>query len=158
MPGWNPNWTRRSALVVVPVGPVCPALPMIQVFPAPFLERAAEGVWNLTAVIPHWRGCAKHAPFPSQTPWWHVPSRPEQSSGFPMQTPVAQVSPVVQGSPSSQVPKKGVLEHPVAGMQLSTVQLMLSLQSTVVPTQAPAEQVSLEVHAEPSLQEPSLGV
>src|SRR6266849_2885098 len=53
-----------------------------------------------------------------------------------------------------------VCTHPVAGLQLSSVQTLLSLQLTALPSQNPRElQVSLVVQALPSLQEvPVAGV
>ena len=48
-----------------------------------------------------------------------------------------------------------VKTHPVAGLQLSTVHTLLSLQTTVVPgRQVPAWHESPVVQALPSLQEP----
>src|SRR3990172_8078421 len=72
----------------------------------------------------------------------------------PRQAPAEQVSLVVQALPSSHtVPlATAVNTHPVAGLQLSVVQALLSLQlDAAPPTQAPAEQVSLFVQALPSL-------
>jgi hypothetical protein len=54
--------------------------------------------------------------------------------------PFWQVSPIVHGSPSSHsVPLvTGVCTQPVAGLQVSTVQGLLSSQSTGSPTHTPA--------------------
>jgi hypothetical protein len=70
-----------------------------------------------------------------------------------LQTPAPQVSPVVQAFPSSQGFVLFVYTHPVAGLQLSVVQTLLSLQTTGAPGwQTPPPQVSPNVHAFPSLQ------
>jgi hypothetical protein len=61
---------------------------------------------------------------------------------------------VVQALPSLQaVPfETGVVVHPNAGLQLSFVQTLLSLQTTAVPPQVPFVHWSLVVHRLPSLQ------
>ena len=72
--------------------------------------------------------------------------------GPPAQLPPLHVSLVVQASPSSQGAVLLVLTQPVAGLQLSSVHTLLSLQfGGGPPTQEPPLQVSLVVHALPSL-------
>jgi hypothetical protein len=76
-----------------------------------------------------------------------------QSKAAPLlQEPARQESLVVQTLESSQVvpSAKSVLAQPVAASQVSSVQSLLSLQSTVAPPQDPAVQTSLEVHRVPS--------
>jgi hypothetical protein len=69
------------------------------------------------------------------------------------QAPAAHVSPVVQALPSSQVAVLFACAHPVAGLQESFVQGLLSLQfGAAPPTHAPPAQVSPVVQAFPSLQ------
>jgi hypothetical protein len=51
----------------------------------------------------------------------------------PWHVPPPQVSPVVQAFPSSQALVLFVKTHPVAGLQLSDVHGLLSLQTTAVP-------------------------
>jgi hypothetical protein len=67
------------------------------------------------------------------------------------QLPALHLSPVVQALPSSQ---SAVLlawaQVPSAGLQLSSVQTLSSLQLLATPTHWPAEHVSLLVHALPS--------
>jgi len=70
------------------------------------------------------------------------------------QVPPEQTSPVVQALPSLQDALLLVNTHPVAGLQESFVQTLLSLQvSGAPPLQVPPPQVSLVVQALPSLQE-----
>ena len=69
-------------------------------------------------------------------PGWHVPP--------------PQVSPVVHAFASSQAFVLFVKTHPVAGLQLSVVQTLSSLQTIAEPPQAPAEHASPEVQAFPS--------
>jgi len=72
-------------------------------------------------------------------PPWHVPS--------------PQVSPEVQAFPSSQDAVLFVKTQPVAGLQLSEVQTLLSLQVTAAPPwHVPPAQTSPAVHAFPSSQ------
>ena len=69
------------------------------------------------------------------------------------QLPPLQVSPVVQASPSSHGALLLLWTHPVAGLQLSSVQTFPSLQfGAGPPTQLPPLHVSLVVHALPSSQ------
>ena len=71
----------------------------------------------------------------------------------PTQTLAAHVSLVVQESPSSQLAVLAVKTQPLAGLQLSSVQGLLSSQTGAEPpTQALAAQVSLVVQASPSSQ------
>jgi hypothetical protein len=71
----------------------------------------------------------------------------------PTQLPPLQVSPVVQAFPSSQGAVLGVCTHPLAGLQLSFVHTLPSLQlGAGPPPQLPPLQVSLVVQAFPSLQ------
>src|SRR6266849_2108169 len=75
-------------------------------------------------------------------------------AGPPTHVPPAQVSFVVQAFPSSQEAVLLVCVHPLAGLQLSSVQTLLSLQlGAGPPTHVPPEHVSLVVQAFPSLQE-----
>src|SRR4029077_20267063 len=79
--------------------------------------------------------------------------------GPPTQAPAAHVSLVVQALPSLQELVLFVYTQPVAGLQLSSVQTLPSLQwSGGPPTHVPAEQVSLVVQALPSSQEAALFV
>jgi hypothetical protein len=67
------------------------------------------------------------------------------------QVPPPQVSPVVHGLPSSHAFVLFVKTQPVAGLQLSVVQTLLSLQTTGVPgLQTPPPQTSPAVQALPS--------
>ena len=77
-----------------------------------------------------------------------------QTSGAPeWQVPPAHVSPEVQAFPSSQAIVLFVYTQPVAGLQLSVVQMLLSLQTTAEPAlQVPPPHVSPEVQAFPSSQ------
>jgi hypothetical protein len=70
-------------------------------------------------------------------PAWHVPP--------------PQVSPDVQAFPSSQAFELFVKTQPVAGLQLSVVQTLLSLHTIGAPLHTPPPQVSAEVQASPSL-------
>src|SRR6266849_1679369 len=71
----------------------------------------------------------------------------------PTHEPRAQVSLVVQAFPSLHGLVLLVCTQPVTGLQLSSVQTLLSLQLAAgPPTHAPAAQVSLVVQAFPSLQ------
>jgi glyoxylate utilization-related uncharacterized protein len=75
-------------------------------------------------------------------------------AGPPTQVPPAQVSLVVQALPSLHDAVLLVWVHPVAGLQASSVQPLLSLQlGAAPPTQAPLAQASLVVQALPSLQD-----
>jgi hypothetical protein len=68
------------------------------------------------------------------------------------QLPPAQTSPVVQKLPSSHAAVLFVKTQPVAGLQLSVVQALLSLQTTAEPgTHTPPPHVSPKVQAFPSL-------
>src|SRR5207253_1670759 len=70
-------------------------------------------------------------------PAWHVPP--------------PQVSPVVQAFPSSQRAGFAVNRHPVAGLHESSVQPLLSLQTTAEPAwHVPPPHVSPVVQAFPS--------
>ncbi|MEE9471062.1 MAG: hypothetical protein V3W32_05030, partial [Gemmatimonadota bacterium] len=72
----------------------------------------------------------------------------------PTQAPPAQVSDVVQASPSSQEAVLSAFTHPVAELHESSVQTLPSSQfGAAPPTQAPAEQVSAVVQASPSSHE-----
>jgi hypothetical protein len=69
----------------------------------------------------------------------------------PTHTPAEQASPVVHALPSSHDAVLSVFMQPVAGLQLSSVQPLLSLQfGAEPPTQAPPEQASAVVQALPS--------
>ena len=73
-----------------------------------------------------------------------------------VQVPAVHVSPVVHGLPSSQLSALLACTQPVLLLQVSVVQVLLSLQNvaalTSVPAQLPALQASLLVHALLSLQ------
>jgi hypothetical protein len=69
-----------------------------------------------------------------------------------LQAPPPQVSPVVQAFPSVQASALFVNTHPVAGLQVSVVQTLLSLQTTEVPPHTPDVHTSVCVQAVPSLQ------
>jgi hypothetical protein len=72
--------------------------------------------------------------------------------GPPTQTPPEQVSLVVQALPSLQAATLFTFTQPVAGLQESSVQTLVSTQlGGGPPMQAPPEQISLVVHAFPSL-------
>ena len=76
---------------------------------------------------------------------------------MPPQTPPLQTSNVVHGLPSSQGFVLFAWTQPVAGLQLSVVQTLSSLQSTAVPAwQPPSLQTSPVVQAFPSLQTATL--
>ena len=71
----------------------------------------------------------------------------------PPQLPPLQLSSSVQGSPSSQLAVLLAWVQPVAVLQPSVVQTLLSLQSTAEPPQVPeVSQTSSSVQAFPSLQ------
>jgi hypothetical protein len=73
------------------------------------------------------------------------------------QLPPAQVSPIVQASPSVQGWELLVLAQPVLGLQVSVVQALPSLQSSAVPGwHTVATHVSMPLHRLLSLQSPSL--
>jgi hypothetical protein len=76
-----------------------------------------------------------------------------QSGGAPPTHALpTQASAVVQASPSSQAPVRGEKTHPFAGLQLSSVQGLLSLHvSAGPPVQAPSAQASWVVQTSPSL-------
>jgi hypothetical protein len=79
------------------------------------------------------------------------------SAGPPTHAPPLHASPVVHALPSLQAAALFVWTHPVAGLQESSVQPLLSLQSSAgPPAQAPPLQVSTVVHALPSLQAAAL--
>jgi hypothetical protein len=84
-----------------------------------------------------------------------------QVRGVPVvHTPAWQVSAPLQTLPSAQaVPfKTGVLEQPVAGLQLSVVHTLPSLQLSGVPeVHVPLWQVSTPSQASPSLHEEPFG-
>ena len=70
-------------------------------------------------------------------------------------TPLAQVSPAVQGSPSLQSLRLAVPPQPLVGLQVSSVQVLPSSQTLVpVPTHLPLAQPSVGVHTLPSVQGP----
>lgn len=73
----------------------------------------------------------------------------------PVQEPSAQASPLVQLSPSSQGAAIGAKTQPPAGLQVSLVQGLLSLQATAWPLHTPATHVSPAVQASPSVQGPA---
>jgi hypothetical protein len=83
-----------------------------------------------------------------------------QTTGVPAwHVPPPHTSPLVQAFPSSQGAELFVNTQPVAGLQLSLVQTLLSLQTTGVPAwQVPPPQVSPVVHAFPSSQAAALFV
>ncbi len=84
-----------------------------------------------------------------------------QVTGVPVQVPFEQLSFIVHALLSLHVPEFfGVCRHPVAGIQLSSVQALLSSQFRgVVPgVHTPSEQTSPVVQAFPSLQAAEFGV
>src|SRR5207237_933346 len=74
------------------------------------------------------------------------------------QVPSAQVSPVVQASPSSQGPVLSVCPQPVRESHVSSVHGLPSSQLSRAPVHEPAAQASPVVHASPSLHGAVLGV
>jgi hypothetical protein len=81
------------------------------------------------------------------------------SASPPTQAPPPQVSFVVHALPSSQAAVLLVWTQPVAGLQLSSVQALLSLQfGAGPPWQLPAPHVSAVVQALPSSQDAVLSV
>jgi hypothetical protein len=75
-----------------------------------------------------------------------------QMIAVPAHAPPAQVSFAVHAFPSSQDDVLLVYTHPVAGLHVSSVHGLLSLQTTGVPgLQTPPPQVSPKVQAFPSL-------
>src|SRR5437879_2922618 len=103
---------------------------------------------------------------PTQTPPAHVsavvqalPSLQGRVFGVPTHAPAAQVSPEVQGFPSSHGRVLGVLTQPVAGLQVSVVHRLPSLQlGGGPPTHTPPAHASAVVQALPSLQGSVFGV
>src|SRR5207253_10761957 len=76
----------------------------------------------------------------------------QTGGGPPTQVPPAQVSAVVQSSPSSHGELFAVFMQPVAGSHESVVHTLLSLQLAAgPPTHPPAARVSAAVQALPSL-------
>jgi phage-related protein len=69
-----------------------------------------------------------------------------------MQDPLPHVSPTVHAFPSSQAAVLFVWTHPVAGLHMSVVHTLPSLQTTPVPPHTPVVQTSAWVQALPSLQ------
>ncbi len=69
----------------------------------------------------------------------------------PLQTPWPHASSLVQALLSVQVPVTFVCTQPLAGLQLSDVQTLLSSQLSGLVMHAPVTQVSPVVHASPSL-------
>ena len=80
-----------------------------------------------------------------------------QSKGCPMtHVPSWQISPSEQMSPKKHGSVFGVKMHPSSGSHESSVQGLLSSQTTTpLPTQVPSEQISIGVHASPSSQLPN---
>jgi hypothetical protein len=75
-----------------------------------------------------------------------------------VQTPFWHVSPAVQALPSVHGPGVGGLAQPLAGLHVSAVHTLPSLQlGAAPPTQVPAAHVSLRVQALPSLHGPGVG-
>jgi len=74
------------------------------------------------------------------------------SAGPPAHAPPEQASPVVQALPSLHGWVLLMNSHPVAGLQVSLVQALPSMQGNgAPPTQVPDAQVSPVVQASPSL-------
>jgi hypothetical protein len=114
--------------------PAVHALPSVQ--PVPFgTGVVTQPVAGLQPSVVHW--------FPSL-----------QTIAVPAQTPALHWSPEVQAVPSLQTVPFGtlVMVHPVAGLQLSVVHALPSLQTTAVPVQTPLRHWSPEVQRLPSLQ------
>lgn len=84
--------------------------------------------------------------------WLAVVHSMQPGIGVPLQTPPEQVSLFVQAWPSSQELVLLLYWQPLAGLQESSVQGLLSSQFTVVPAQLPPEHVSFVVQKLPSSQ------
>src|SRR5207302_91428 len=83
----------------------------------------------------------------------------QTGGGPPTHAPPAHASAVVQALPSLHAAVLGVLTQPEAGLQLSSVQALPSLQfGAAPPTQTPPAQVSAVVQALPSLHGAVFGV
>src|SRR2546426_136384 len=76
----------------------------------------------------------------------------------PAKSPPAQVSSVVQASPSSQGAVLKVCPQPVRGSQASSVHGLPSSQRSALPAHVPCVQMSSVVQASPSSQAAALGV
>ena len=74
------------------------------------------------------------------------------SIAVPLQAPAAHASLLVHALPSSQASVFGAYRQPVAGLQLSVVHKLPSLQTSAVPRQEPPLHVSPWLHALPTLQ------
>ncbi len=109
--------------------------------------------------LPHW---------PLQVLLGLLPHVPAQTLMPDLQVPILQMSPEVQGLPSSHVlPVLGLLVQPMTGLQPSSVQGLPSLQppmslgllgSMAVPLQVPLVHLSPLVQASPSSQASVLGL
>ena len=99
--------------------------------------------------VPAWQPAAgSHVSTPSQNS-----PLSQFGAGPPTHAPPAQVSDVVQASPSSQAAVLLAFTQPLAGSQESSVQTLPSSQlGSAPPTHAPAAQVSAVVQALPSSQ------
>jgi hypothetical protein len=92
-----------------------------------------------------------HPDWGRHAPGWQASP---QVTGVPVHPPFVHWSPVVQALPPSQVVPfgSGALTHPLAGLQLSAVQALLSLQSIGVKTHPLVGSQLSAVQALPSLQ------
>ncbi len=130
-----------SSQLRVPVGLHRPAAQMSPVVHAsPSLQVAVLAVWVQPLLA-------------SQPSLVHGFLSSQLGAAPPLQMPAAQMSPVVQALPSSQVMVTLLCTQPVTLSQLSAVQGLLSSQLTPLPaTHAPPAQMSPLVQALPSLQ------
>ena len=101
---------------------------------------------------PAWPAGKIHPVFTSQASW--VQGLPSSHTGLapPRHEPPEQRSAMEQALPSSHTTVLFVKTHPVAALQESSVQTLLSLHTMGAPEQAPAVQWSEPVQALPSVQ------
>ena len=105
-----------------------------------------------TQTAPSLTGVWMHPPLISQESVVHALLSSHELP-VPVHLPFAHTSPVVQALPSLHEPLLLVFTHPLAGLQVSSVHTLLSVQLAGLPAwQVPPEQLSPLVHALPSLQ------
>jgi hypothetical protein len=118
--------------------------------PPPHVSAVVQAFPSLHAAVLF--ACVQPVPGMHESSVHGLPSS-QLKPPLPAHTPPAQTSPVVQALPSSQGAVLFVWTQPVAGLQVSSVHGLLSLQpSAGPPTHTPPLQVSAVVHAFPSLQ------
>ena len=125
---WAPGWQAPPPHV----SPTVQAFPSVQALvllvkthPAAGVHvSVVHGLWSLQSSVP--------------VPGWHVPP--------------PQMSPTVHVLPSEHAFVLFVKTQPLAGLQVSVVQTLLSLQVLAVPRHTPQEHVSLIVQALLSVQ------